>query len=239
MRYMIRQRLFSWFDSFDIYDERGDTAYTVQGKLSWGHCLHILDRNGVHIATVKYRRVVWRCNHKYKEHGKAGKKCSTPTLTEDEIKTAFVKAMNIYLGDRDEIIRNMEEVRKFLNDTDELEKEKAAQAEEMNVAAELIRKEMDRNARVAQDQKEYDRKFAALEERYRKAEAACREAEDRIRRQGARNRLLGQMIKQVKELEAPVTEFDAGLWGVFVDRMTIMADGKKVVSFKDGNEIEV
>lgn len=122
---------------------------------------------------------------------------------------------------------------------EELEKEKAAQTEEMNVAAELIRKEMDRNARVAQDQKEYDRKFAALEERYRKAETACREADDRIRRQGARNRLLGQMIKQVKELETPVTEFDAGLWGVFVDRMTVMADGKKVIRFKDGNEIEV
>lgn len=187
----------------------------------------------------KYRKVVWRCNHKYKEHGKAGKKCGTPTLTEDEIKDTFVTAMNSYLGDRDEIIRNMEEIRKLLNDTEELEKEKTAQAEEMNVAAELIRKEMDRNARVAQDQKEYDRKFATLEERYRKAEAACREAEDRIRRQGARNRLLGQMIKQVKELEAPVTEFDAGLWGVFVDRMTVMADGKKVVRFKDGSEIKV
>ena len=148
-------------------------------------------------------------------------------------------ALNIYLGDRDEIIRNMELARKILGDTEGLEKEKADQAEEMNVAAELIRKEMDRNARVAQDQKEYDRKFAALEERYRKAEAVCREAEETIRRQGARNRLLGQMIKQVKKLEAPVTEFDAGLWGVFVDRVTVMADGKKVVRFKDGMEIEV
>lgn len=137
----------------------------------------------------KYRKVVWRCNQKYKEHGHAGKKCSTPTLTEDEIKTAFVKAMNLYLGDRDEIIRNMEEVRRFLNDTDELEKEKAAQAEEMNVAAELIRKEMDRNARVAQDQKEYEKKFAALEERYRRAEVACHEADERIRKMGASHRI--------------------------------------------------
>ena len=46
-------------------------------------------------------------------------------LTEDEIKEALlIKAMNIYLGDRDEIIRNMEEVRKFLGNTDELEKRK-------------------------------------------------------------------------------------------------------------------
>ena len=109
----------------------------------------------------------------------------------------------------------------------------------MNVAAELIRKEMDRNSRVAQDQKEYDRKFAALEERYRKVEAACSEADECIRKQGARNRLLGQMIRKMKELEEPVTEFDAGLWGVFVDRMTVMADGKKIVRFKEGSEIEV
>lgn len=187
----------------------------------------------------KYRKVIWRCNAKYKEHGRAGKKCSTLTLTEDEIKEAFVKAMNICLGDRDEIIRNMEEVRKILGNTDELEKEKAAQAEEMNVAAELIRKEMDRNARVAQDQKEYDRKFAALEERYRKAEAACREADEAIHRQGARNRLLASMIRRMKELDGTVTEFDADLWGVFVERMTVMADGKKVIRFKDGMEIEV
>lgn len=187
----------------------------------------------------KYRKVVWRCNHKYKEHGKIGMKCATPTLTEDEIKAAFVRAMNAYLGDRDEIIRNMEEIRKFLNDTEELEKEKAAQSEEMNVEAELIRKEMDQNASVAQDQKEYEKKFAALEERYRKAEAACSEADERIRKQGARNRLLGQVIRKMKELEEPITEFDPGLWGVFVDRMTVMAEGKKIVRFKDGMEIEV
>lgn len=53
MKYRIRQRFFSWFDSFDIYDEAGNTAFTVQGKLSWGHCLHILDWQGNHIATVQ------------------------------------------------------------------------------------------------------------------------------------------------------------------------------------------
>lgn len=36
MRFTIRQRVFSWFDNFDIYDEEGNTAFTVKGKLSWG-----------------------------------------------------------------------------------------------------------------------------------------------------------------------------------------------------------
>ena len=53
MKLCFKQRFFSWFDSYDIYHEDGSVAYTVEGKLSWGHCLHILDPYGEHIATVK------------------------------------------------------------------------------------------------------------------------------------------------------------------------------------------
>ena len=55
MKLWFRQRAFSWFDSYDIFDENGDTVYTVEGKFSWGHCLHILDRFGTHIGTEKER----------------------------------------------------------------------------------------------------------------------------------------------------------------------------------------
>lgn len=50
-----KQRFFSWFDSYDIYDSTGAVAFSVEGKLAWGHCLHILDPQGRHIATVKER----------------------------------------------------------------------------------------------------------------------------------------------------------------------------------------
>ncbi len=53
MKLLFKQRFFSWLDSYDIYDESGNTLFTVEGKLSWGHCLHILDKNGVHVGTVK------------------------------------------------------------------------------------------------------------------------------------------------------------------------------------------
>lgn len=53
MRMLFRQRLFSWFDSYDIYSEHDETLFTVEGKLAWGHCLHILDPVGRHIATVQ------------------------------------------------------------------------------------------------------------------------------------------------------------------------------------------
>lgn len=53
MKLLFKQRVFSWFDSYDIYDESGNTMYVVKGKLSWGHRLEIYDRFGEHLGTVK------------------------------------------------------------------------------------------------------------------------------------------------------------------------------------------
>jgi len=53
MKLLFKERFFSWFDSYDIYDESGETVYTVKGQLSWGHCLKIFDKYGLEIGTVK------------------------------------------------------------------------------------------------------------------------------------------------------------------------------------------
>ena len=55
MKLLFKQRFFSWFDSYDIYDESGNTVYTVEGQLSWGHCLKIFDKAGNEVGTVKER----------------------------------------------------------------------------------------------------------------------------------------------------------------------------------------
>ena len=50
-------------------------------------------------STGKYRRVIWQYNHKFD-----GEKCTTPTLTEDEIKRLFLQAANIAITEREELI---------------------------------------------------------------------------------------------------------------------------------------
>lgn len=52
MKLLFKQRMFSWFDSYDIYDEMGNTVFTVKGKLAWGHRLEIYNASGDHIATL-------------------------------------------------------------------------------------------------------------------------------------------------------------------------------------------
>lgn len=53
MKLLFKQRFFSWLDSYDIYDENQNTVFTVEGKLSWGHKLVILDAAGNEVGMVK------------------------------------------------------------------------------------------------------------------------------------------------------------------------------------------
>ena len=55
MRLLFKQRMFSWFDSYDIYNEAGETMFTVKGRLAWGHMLEVYDRSGRHVGTLKER----------------------------------------------------------------------------------------------------------------------------------------------------------------------------------------
>lgn len=53
MKLLFKQRLFSWFDSYDVFDENGNTVFIVKGELAWGHCLQIYDAKEQHVGTVK------------------------------------------------------------------------------------------------------------------------------------------------------------------------------------------
>ena len=46
MKLLFRQRLFSWLDSYDIYNDAGQTVYTGKGQFGWGHRLKIFDAQG-------------------------------------------------------------------------------------------------------------------------------------------------------------------------------------------------
>ena len=43
MKLLFQQRIFSWFDSYDIYDENNGVQFVVKGRMAWGHRLEIYD----------------------------------------------------------------------------------------------------------------------------------------------------------------------------------------------------
>jgi uncharacterized protein YxjI len=58
MALCIRERIFSWGDHYDVYDEDGNVRYIVQGEVfSFGHKIHLYDEHQVEIAFIQEK--VW------------------------------------------------------------------------------------------------------------------------------------------------------------------------------------
>lgn len=61
MRLMIKQRVFSWGDTYDIYDENGNAKYLVKAKIfSFGHQLYVYDMYGNEIGSVHQQLFTFR-----------------------------------------------------------------------------------------------------------------------------------------------------------------------------------
>ena len=54
MQLYIKQRIFSWRDSYDVYDETGEARYEVKAEfLSLGHQIHVYDkRTGAEVGSI-------------------------------------------------------------------------------------------------------------------------------------------------------------------------------------------
>ena len=59
MKLLFKQRFFSWFDSYDIFDEAGNIIYRVKGELAWGHQLRIYDAYGREVGLIKEKILTW------------------------------------------------------------------------------------------------------------------------------------------------------------------------------------
>ncbi len=60
-------------------------------------------------STDRYRRIVWQCNARYGD----GRRCASKRLTEEEIKSAFVRVVN-RLADREALLADLCEIRDTL-----------------------------------------------------------------------------------------------------------------------------
>ena len=53
MKLLMKQRIFSWFDSYDIYDENDEKVFIIKGQVSMTKRLKIYDAEKNHLATLK------------------------------------------------------------------------------------------------------------------------------------------------------------------------------------------
>ncbi len=183
-------------------------------------------------STDKYRRVIYRCNSKYKD-----KKCQTPHVTEEELKAAFVSAYNKLVSEKTEIVANAETIRQTLCRTDALEEEKCGLENDLMVLAEMVQSAIDENARIAQDQGEYQERYDRLVKCYDAVKARYDEVTRTITEKEAQREQLVGFIKVLQAQDGVISEFDERLWSSMVDFVTVGRDKGITVTFQDGTKI--
>ena len=188
-------------------------------------------------STSKYRKVIWQCNHKYKKRGSVS--CRTPHLTEAQLQSTFIDAFNRMLEDREIYLEEYDAIVEMLTNTASLDKEAAKLNEEVVTVYELIKKGIEQNARVAQDQVEYHRHAAKLDEQYtaakKRLDAIAAEKHEQIVRKEKLNRFLADLRRQ----DDLLTAFDPALFRATVDYITVHSETDVAVTFRDGSEIHL
>ncbi len=180
----------------------------------------------------KYRKIIWQCNHRYD-----GDKCSTPNLTDDEIKDIFLRAANRVITEKYEIIDTCRSAILPLLSTEDLEQEKTKLEAELNVTAELIDGAIKENAHSALDQAEYQSQYDTLAERFDKVKDRLTEVDSLITERKSRRQQIELYLEQLNKRDL-LTEFREEDWLSMVDHLTVNSRDDILVTFKDGTEIK-
>ena len=185
-------------------------------------------------SNTKYRRTIWRCNEKYRKD----KPCSTPHLTEDEIKQRFLTAVSILMGNRDELLANCRMVIEVLCDRTGIETELAELQREIEIVYELTRRSINENARFAVNQDEFNERHKEYTERHRIATKRAAELKTLLMKRGEQYKTIDSFIRDIETRPLIIEEFDEKLWTAIVDKVTVLPDSRLVFCFKDGTTIE-
>ena len=85
--------------------------------------------------------------------------------------------------------------------------------QELAVLVEMTQNCIAENARIAQDQREYQKRYNGLVERYEKAKARFDEVTEAIAERSAKGERLSEFIRTLEAHRESVAEFDERLWG--------------------------
>ncbi len=177
--------------------------------------------------------MIWRCNEKYK----GNTKCSTPHVTEEEVKEKFVEAFNSILEHQEELIANCRLAQETICDYADIDAEIDALRREMEVVAELSRKAIYENAHTVINQEEWQERNNGYLERHQMASERVNELEELKRERQCKSLMLDGFIQNLATCGKALETFDERIWVAAIDKVVVQSDGELVFGFKDGTKI--
>lgn len=204
-------------------------------KLICGDCGKPYGKKKWH-STSKYAREIYRCNAKY---NKGQTQCQTPNLTEEDIKAKFIKAYNLVMCDKKQVIEDTLAVIELLTDTTDLDNEIAklqAKIERISSDVSLMVRE---NARTQQDQIKFAARYEELTTEYETQKAALEKAVKEKAYKTGKATKMRAYLEAMKQADDFLEKWSDEAWILMVETATVNRDKTITFKFTNGKEIAV
>lgn len=169
------------------------------------------------------RSFVWRCVTRV-EHGP--ERCDAPTVQEKELQEAVIKAINMALGGKDDMLVALEQ-----NIASVLALEDESSMESINAKLEELQKELLKRANAKKDYNDLADEIDRLRELKQNAMAENAEREGLKQRIAEMQEFLAEQMEQIEE-------YDESLVRRMVEKVTVYEE-KFSVEFKSGTRVDV
>ncbi len=166
---------------------------------------------------------VWRCVNRV-EHGPDC--CDAPTIQEDELQNAVVKAINMALGGKEDMLSALEE-----NIAMVLALEYETSIESLDAKLDEMQQELLKRANARQDYEDLADEIDCLREMKQKVML------DNAEREGMKQRI-SEMQQFLAGQTEQIEEYDENLVRRMVEKITVYED-KFTVEFKSGTSVDV
>lgn len=183
-------------------------------------------------SNTKYRKVIWRCNNKYRN----AEKCATPHVLEEAVRQKFLEVFNSLLEYRTELVSACRQAQEALCDCTGIQPEIDALNLELEVTVGLARKSLQDSTMKELASEDTRKQTKAYLEKQHQLQSLIKELEEA---QGERRRkatMLTHYIRNMEEQKTALTAFDERVWAATVQTVTVRRDGELVFRFKDGTE---
>ena len=151
---------------------------------------------------------------------------------------AFIRMVNKLSADRTPLLVDLREIQRTYSGTDDLERTLRELDELLNHDADAVQDLIAQNARVAQNQDEYNARYDALVSQYEATKERRNQVAAEIRQKGIRRREFQRFITALEKLPDEVTEFEESMWSELVENVTVYAKDDLRFMLPCGTEIK-
>lgn len=210
--------------------------YALSSILVCGNC-------GAHYKRVTWARngskkIVWRCISRLEFGTKYCK--DSPTLDEERLHAAIIRAMNRLAENKDEVIASTKEfIRLALDGAENGAIDRAATENRIRELQTDMVTLMQKCAESSEGVDAYDAQFKALSDEIKQLQSKLVCADGLQQNRNDVNARLNYVLSAIVLEDFSITEYNDRLTRLLVDRITVLSTEELRVSFKEFGEIEV